>query len=90
LVGRACAHDWATADQVSIDIHHDAEAEQVELLVSYPRASASNGSRDESLLWAVAGRLIDLHGGALQYSTSTAASTCSIVLPTSKDDDAGV
>jgi len=90
LVGRACETDWAAAQRVSIDIRRDTEAEQAEIFVSYPRVTGNNSSRSDSLLWAVAGRLIELHGGALRCSSSTTAGTCSFVLPTVTGDDAGV
>jgi hypothetical protein len=90
LLGRACEHDWAAAEQVSVSVGHDAASEQAELLVSCTRASGSNGSRTDSLLWAVAARLIDLHGGVLEHTPSTAVNACLIALPISKDDDAGV
>jgi hypothetical protein len=90
LLGRACEHALAAADRVSISVGHDAVEEQAEIRVSCSSPSGSNGSRSDSLLWAVAGRLIELHGGALQYTPSATMSTCLIVLPTSKDDDAGI
>jgi hypothetical protein len=90
LLRRACEHEWAVADQISISVRHDADAEQAEFLVSCTSASGSNGSRADSLLWAVAARLVELHGGALQHTPSAATSTCLIMLPTSPDDDAGV
>jgi hypothetical protein len=90
LVGRACEPDWAVADRVSIGVSHDAVAEQCEILVSCAKASGGNGSKPDSLLWAVAGRLIELHGGTLVHNPSEAVNACLIVLPTAKDDDAGI
>jgi hypothetical protein len=90
LLGRACEPDWAAADRVSISVGHDPIAEQTEILVSCTKATGSNGSRSDSLLWAVAARLIELHGGTLQRDPSATVNACLIVLPTSKDDDAGI
>jgi hypothetical protein len=90
LLGRACEHDWAAADQVSVGVSHDVAAEQAVLSISCTRAPANNGARTDSLLWAVAARLIELHGGALDRSPSATVNACLIALPTFKDDDVGV
>jgi hypothetical protein len=90
LLGRACESDWAQADQVAVTVRHDAAAEQAELLITSTRAPAGNGSRADSLLWAVAARLIDLHGGALDHTPSETMNVWLIALPTAKDEDAGI
>lgn len=90
LLARACEHDWAAADRVSVEVSHDAAGEQAELLISCERAPGGNGGRADSLLWAVAARLIELHGGALDHTPSETMNVCVISLPTSKDDDAGI
>jgi hypothetical protein len=90
LMGRACEQDWAAADRVCISVSHDAVAELAQFVVSWTTASGNGGSRADSLLWAVAARLIELHGGVLQQTPSAAENTCLIVLPTAKDDDARI
>lgn len=90
LLGRACEQDWAAADRVSIRVSHDAVAEQAEFLLVWKTAPTNSGSKADSLLWAVAARLIELHGGALQQTPSPTENACLIALPTSKEDDAGI
>lgn len=89
LLGRACERDWTAADRVSVDVGYEAAAEQVELLISSRRA-ATNESRHDGLLWAVAARLIELHGGALDHTPSDTMSVCLIALPVLKDGNARI
>jgi hypothetical protein len=89
LLGQACEHDWTVADRISVRVTHEPADERVEFQISYETTSGHGGSTSESLLWAVAGRLLELHGGALLRTPST-ENACLIVLPAARDDDAGV
>lgn len=90
LLGIIYKRHWAGADQVAISVYHDEAAEQVELRVACSSAADGNESSADSVVWALAGRLIDLHGGTLRPVPTASGKSCAIVLPTVKDGDVGV
>jgi hypothetical protein len=90
FLGRALGRDWERAAEVALDVAHDEEGERIQFTVRAEVGESGLAAADANLAFAVAGRLIDLQGGALQAAASAGALVCSITLPVSTENHGAV
>ncbi len=81
LIGRALARDLAQAARIAIGVGATDSRDQARFEVSLAPVRPAGPAADGDLAWAVAGRLIELHGGELAYGSSDAALECTVILP---------